>query len=377
MDYDVIIVGAGSMGMAAGYYLAKQGKRVLLIDSHNPPHAEGSHHGETRIIRHAYGEGESYVEMALRAQELWYELEEQSDEKIFIPTGVINVGKPESTFIQNVIRSANSYSLNVEQLTADEINQRWTGFRVPEGYVGCFEVDSGVLMSENCIRAFRKQAEAHGAVLKVNAPVTSISIFENSVKVETAEESFTAESLIMTPGAGTRMLLPLVKLELPLQEERNTFSWFDTDESIYNATAFPAFSFELPTETYYGFPSIDQAGVKIGRHDGGIPRDMSQPLDEFGTYEQDERDVSRYAERCMPKVGAHNIGRACTYTMTPDGDFIIDKHPDHEHVIIACGFSGHGFKFSSVIGEILSQLVTGNRETALDISPFSIKRFPK
>ncbi len=375
MDYEVIIIGAGSMGMAAGYYLAKQGKSVLLIDSYNPPHVEGSHHGETRIIRHAYGEGESYVEMALRAQELWHELQEQSDEKIFIPTGVVNVGKPDSTFIQNVISSAKNYSLNIEQLTADEMNQRWTGFQVPEGYIGCYEVDSGVLMSENGIRAFRKQAEAHGAVLKVNAPVTSISIFENSVKVGIAEESFTAESLIMTPGAGTRRLLPLVNLKLPLQEERNTFSWFDTDESIYNSTSFPAFSFELPTETYYGFPSIDQAGVKIGRHDGGIPRDMSQPLEEFGAYEQDERDVSRYAERCMPSVGPHKVGKACTYTMTPDEDFIIDKHPDHDHVVIACGFSGHGFKFSSVIGEILSQLVTENRETELDISPFSIKRF--
>ncbi len=362
---------------AAGYYLAKQGKRVLLIDSYNPPHAEGSHHGETRIIRHAYGEGESYVEMALRAQELWHELQAQSDEKIFLPTGVVNVGKPDSTFIQNVMSSAKNYSLNVEQLTADEMNQRWTGFQVPEGYIGCYEVDSGVLMSENSIRAFHKHAKAHGAVLKVNAPVTSISTFENGVKVGTAEESFTAESLIMTPGAGTRKLLPLVNLDLPLQEERNTFSWFETDESIYNSSHFPAFSFELPTETYYGFPSIDQTGVKIGRHDGGIPRDMSQPLAEFGAYEQDERDVSRYAERFMPSVGPHKMGKACTYTMTPDEDFIIDKHPDHDHVVIACGFSGHGFKFSSVIGEILSQMVTKNHETELDIHPFSIKRFFK
>ncbi|WP_186577921.1 N-methyl-L-tryptophan oxidase [Aquibacillus kalidii] len=377
MNYEVIIVGAGSMGMAAGYYLAKQGKRVLLIDSHNPPHAEGSHHGETRIIRHAYGEGESYVKMALRAQELWNELEEQSEEKIFLPTGVINIGQPDSTFIQNVISSAKNYSLNVEQLTADEIKKRWTGFHVPEGYIGCYEVDSGVLMSENCIRAFRNQAKAHGAVLKVNAPVTSITIFEDSVQVDTADESFTAASLIMTPGAGTRKLLPLVDLELPLQEERNTFSWFETDESLYRSSDFPAFSFELPTETYYGFPSIDQAGVKIGRHDGGIPRDMKQPLAEFGTYEQDQQDVSSYAEQFMPRLGSHKMGKACTYTMTPDEDFIIDKHPGHDHVVIACGFSGHGFKFSSVIGEILSQLVIGNRESTLDIRPFSMKRFSK
>ncbi len=112
-------------------------------------------------------------------------------------------------------------------------------------------------------------------------------------------------------------------------------------------------------------------------HDGGIPRDMSQPLEEFGTYQQDEKDVSNYAERCLPKVGPHMIGKACTYTMTPDEDFIIDKHPDYNHVVVACGFSGHGFKFSSVVGEILSQLVTENRESKLDISSFTMKRFLK
>ncbi|WP_077622410.1 N-methyl-L-tryptophan oxidase [Sediminibacillus massiliensis] len=375
MDYEVIIVGAGSMGMAAGSYLAKQGKRVLLIDSHNPPHAEGSHHGDTRIIRHAYGEGENYVEMALRAQELWHELQEQADEDIFIPTGVINIAEPHSTFMQNVISSAENYSLNVEKLTAEEINDRWPGFHVPEGYIGCYELDSGVLMSENCIRAFRQQAEAHGAVLKTNSPVTSISIYENSVEVKAGEESFTADSLIMTPGAGTRKLLPLVGLELPLQELRNTFSWFETDETLYKSSSFPSFSFELPGETYYGFPSIEQAGVKIGRHDGGIPRDMREPLEPFGTYERDKQDVSSFSARCLPEVGPHKLGKACTYTNTPDEDFIIDKHPEHEHVVIACGFSGHGFKFSSVVGEILSQLVTGNRETRLDIRPFSINRF--
>ncbi|MGP4105981.1 N-methyl-L-tryptophan oxidase [Virgibacillus sp. L01] len=375
MDYEVIIVGAGSMGMSAGYYLAKQGKRVLLIDSHNPPHAEGSHHGETRIIRHAYGEGANYTEMALRAQKLWSQLQETSDEDIFVNTGVVNIAQPNSNFIQNVKKSAKDYSLNVEQLTAEDINNRWEGFNVPEGYIGCYELDSGVLMSENCIRAFREGALKHGAEFKPNSPVTSISIFDNHVQVETQQESFTAESLIVTPGAGTRNLLPLIGLDLPLQELRNTFSWFETDESIYDSTAFPAFSFELPTETYYGFPSIKEAGVKIGRHDGGRPRDMSKPLETFGTYEQDKQDVTRFAERCIPEVGQHKLGKACTYTNTPDSDFIIDKHPNHDHVAVACGFSGHGFKFSSVVGEILSQLVTEDHKSQLDISPFSIQRF--
>lgn len=375
MNFEVIIVGAGSMGMAAGYYLAKQGKRVLLIDSHNPPHTEGSHHGETRIIRHAYGEGESYVEMVLRAQELWNELQELSEEEIFIKTGVINVGQGDSTFIHNVISSAEKYSLNVEKLTAEEISQKWEGLTVPEGYIGCYEQDSGVLMSENCVSAYKTQALKHGAVLKTNSPVTSISIFENHVQVKTEQDSYTAESLIFTPGAGARKLLPLLGLELPLQEVRKTFSWFDTNEDIYHSDIFPAFAFEFPTETYYGFPSINEAGIKIGRHDGGQPRDMGKPIEEFGTYEEDAQDVSRFAERYIHKVGQHKMGKVCTYTNTPDEDFIIDKHPNHDHVVIACGFSGHGFKFSSVVGEILCDLVTGDRQTKFDITPFSIDRF--
>ncbi|MEH7237812.1 N-methyl-L-tryptophan oxidase [Bacillus sp. JJ1562] len=377
MDFEVIIVGAGSMGMAAGYYLAKQGKRVLLIDSHNPPHSQGSHHGETRIIRHAYGEGESYVEMALRAQALWNDLHELSEETIFINTGVLNVAQPNSIFIQNVINSAKKYSLNVEQLSAAEINQRWKGFSVPDGYIGCYERDSGVLMSENCVSAYKTEALKHGAILNPNSPVSSISIFENHVEVKTEQDSYTTESLIFTPGAGTRKLLPLIGLELPLQEVRKTFSWFDTDEDIYHSDTFPAFAFELPTETFYGFPSIKKAGVKIGRHDGGFPRDMGKPIEEFGTYEEDTQDVSGFAKRHIDKVGQHKLGKVCTYTNTPDEDFIIDKHPNHNHVVIACGFSGHGFKFSSVVGEILSELVTGDRKTKFDISSFSIKRFKK
>ena len=375
MDFEVIIVGAGSMGMAAGYYLAKKGKRVLLIDSHNPPHTEGSHHGETRIIRHAYGEGESYVEMALRAQALWNKLQELSEEQIFVNTGVINVGLPDSPFIQNVMSSAEKFSLNVEQLSAAEINEKWNGFSVPEGYIGCYELDSGVLMSEKCISAYKTDALKNGAVLKPNSPVTSISIFENHVEVQTENDSFTAESLVFTPGAGARKVLPLIGLELPLQEVRKTFSWFDTDEGIYHSDTFPAFTFELPTETFYGFPSINEAGVKIGRHDEGQPRNMEKPIEEFGTHENDIQDVTRFAENFLDKVGLHKLGKVCTYTNTPDEDFIIDKHPSYDHVVIACGFSGHGFKFSSVVGEILSELVTGDRNTKFDIRPFSIKRF--
>ncbi|WP_226035168.1 N-methyl-L-tryptophan oxidase [Aquibacillus saliphilus] len=374
MNYDVIIIGAGSMGMAAGYYLTNKGKQVLLLDAYDPPHAEGSHHGETRIIRHAYGEGDSYVPMALRAQSLWLDLQTLIDRELFIQTGVLNVGKPESEFIRNIKKSANTYALSVEELTTLEINDRWKGFNVPKGLIGYYEKNSGILLSEDCIRAYRDLAVMGGATLKTHSPVREITHDNNRVIVKTKSEVFTGDSLIVTAGSGTPKILSLIGLESPLQVVRKTFSWFDSDESIYSAENFPAFAFDLPTETYYGFPGANGSGVKIGRNDGGYPISDPNKLKEFGNYQEDKQDVIDFSSKYLSDVKDHSIGKTCTYTNTPDGNFIIDKHPNHNNVLIACGFSGHGFKFSSVIGEILSQLNTEGKSD-FDLRQFSMDRF--
>lgn len=376
MNFETIIVGAGSMGMAAGFYLASQGKKVLLIDAYDPPHTEGSHHGETRIIRHAYGEGENYVPMALRAQELWMELETQSQENIFLQTGVLNVGAPDSPYMTNVMKSAETYSLPVEILTAKKMNEKWAGFHFTDDFIGCFEKNSGVLMVENCVRGFRELAEKNGATLKTNTNVKSITATESSVKVETDNETFTGKKLIVTAGRGTGPILSTLGLELPLQPTRKTFSWFDSDEDVYRAGKFPAFAVNYPNsdELYYGFPSIDGAGVKIGRHDEGQPVDPNEELSDFGTFPEDEQDVKGFAERFMSNEMPLKYGKTCVYTNTPDSDFIIDRHPKLKNVLFACGFSGHGFKFASAVGEILSQLAIDGK-TEMDISNFSMDRF--
>ncbi|MRH41763.1 N-methyl-L-tryptophan oxidase [Aquibacillus halophilus] len=375
MTYDVIIVGAGSMGMAAGYYLSKQSKHVLLLDSHDPPHEQGSHHGETRIIRHAYGEGNSYVPMALRSQELWLELQEVAKEKLFIPTGVLNVAQPHSSFIKNVIKSADFYSLALEKLTAEQINKKWKGFNVSNDLVGYFESKSGVLFSEACIQSYRDLAMGNGAVLKSNIRVESVKINdEGNVTVKTNEGEYQGNNLVLTAGKGMNNLLHMLKLKLPLLPVRKTFSWFHSEESIYNSFNFPAFAFDVPTGIYYGFPSIEGAGVKIGRHDSGHPVTAGKNLEEFGYYPEDEEEVCRFSEKVMSSAMNHKLGKTCTYMNTPDGDFVIDNHPNYQNVFIACGFSGHGFKFSSVVGEIISQLIIDGK-TQFDLTPFSIGRF--
>ncbi|VEF49286.1 FAD dependent oxidoreductase [Bacillus freudenreichii] len=362
--------------MAAGYFLASQGKKVLLIDAFDSPHTEGAHHGETRIIRHAYGEGENYVPMALRAQELWLALEKESNKKLFIQTGVLNAGDPESLFIKNVIKSAKTYSLPVEVLTSEEMNDKWPGFHFSEDYVGCFEKSSGVLMVEECIRAYRELAEKSGAVLKTNTMVQSIEATESSVTVKTKNETFTGEKLIVSAGKGTGPVLSTLGLELPLQPVRKTFSWFDSDEDVYREGQFPAFAVNYPNsdELYYGFPSIGGAGVKIGRHDEGQPIQPWEKLADYGAFPEDEGDVKSFADRFMSQKLPVKYGKTCVYTLTPDSDFIIDKHPELKNVFFACGFSGHGFKFASAVGEILSQLAVDGK-TELDISDFSMGRF--
>ncbi|RWR05277.1 FAD-dependent oxidoreductase [Siminovitchia fortis] len=184
--YDVIVVGAVSMGIAAGYYLSRQGVKVLLVDAFNPPHTNASHHGDTRVIRHAYGEGREYVPLALRAQELWDELEKMSYLKIFSRVGALGFGpKGESPFIDEAIASAKEFDLSIELLSSKEISKRWPGIAIPENYEAFFEPNSGVLWSENCIRMYRELAKVHGADIVVNSPVEDIQTYEDSVTVVT------------------------------------------------------------------------------------------------------------------------------------------------------------------------------------------------
>ncbi|GER67514.1 N-methyl-L-tryptophan oxidase [Weizmannia acidilactici] len=373
--YDVIIVGAGSMGMAAGYFLAKQGVKTLMIDAFDPPHTSGSHHGDTRIIRHAYGEGRDYVPLVLRAQTLWNELEQRSEEKIFDKTGVLSFS-PEglSAFLDEAVASAKTYGLLIEMMDGAEVKKRWPGVAVPDHYRAVFEPDSGVLFPENCICAYRKLAEANGATLLTNTRVEDLKADDRSAIVKTPRGTFTAQKVIISGGAWNGKLLSKLGLDLPLQPTRQTVGWFEADEALFNAGVFPAFTAESPEGMYYGFPSFDGSGVKIGRHDYGQAADPDTINREFGIYPEDEGDIRGFLETYMPKAaGSLKQGKVCMYTKTPDEHFVIDTHPELPHVIVAAGFSGHGFKFASAIGEILSQLAVSGK-TDYPLTLFSINR---
>ncbi len=202
------------------------------------------------------------------------------------------------------------------------------------------------------------------------------SVEGKKVTVQIDEQVFHANALIVTAGAWSKDLREMLGLELPLTPTRKTFAWFDADEALYNDTKFPAFAFETKQGIYYGFPSIEGAGLKVGRHDGGVPINPDSTIEKFGGMPDDQADLVQFLNQYIPKVGELNYGKTCMYTVTPDEKFIIDLHPKHENVAIATGFSGHGFKFSSAVGQALSNLISLGKHD-IDLSPFSIQRFHK
>ncbi|PLR75927.1 N-methyl-L-tryptophan oxidase [Bacillus sp. V3-13] len=370
--FDVVIVGAGSMGMAAGYYLSKLGVKTLMIDSYDPPHSIGSHHGETRIIRHAYGEGRSYVPLTLRAQQLWNELQFEAGKELFLNTGVVSIGDADSSFLKEIMESAKEFSLPIIYLNSDEIHTRWPGLRLPANFVGCLETSSGVLLVEECIRAFRDLAIQNGARLIANTDVVEIVQHGDRAVVHTKKTQYHAEKVIVCAGAWTGKLL--AELNLPIEPTRKTVAWFADEQKQYSHQNFPAFVFQLEDSAFYGFPDFGK-GIKVGRHDSGQKVDPDKMDRKFGSQQEDEGDLSRFVQSYFPSASkTASKGQVCMYSMTPDEDFIIDVHPQMPSVVIAAGFSGHGFKFSSVVGEILSEMVTEGK-TKHDISEFSLARF--
>ncbi|PSH15468.1 N-methyltryptophan oxidase, partial [Yersinia pseudotuberculosis] len=242
MDYDLIVIGSGSVGSAAGYYASQAGLNVLMIDSAMPPHQAGSHHGETRIMRHAYGEGEKYVPLVLRAQALWDQLAAQTGEKLFQACGVINLGPDNSTFLQNVQRSAQQYDLPVETLNSTQIREKWPVFTVPDNYIAVFEPQSGYLRSELAVKTLIKAVTEAGCGILFNCPVTAIESHQAGVDVVTIDGTYSATKVVVTAGTWVKELLPT----LPVTPVRKVFSWHQADGRYSEANHFPAFTVEMP-----------------------------------------------------------------------------------------------------------------------------------
>jgi sarcosine oxidase len=375
--FDVIVAGLGAMGSAAAYHLARRGQRVLGIDRFSPPHTLGSSHGHTRIIREAYFEHPQYVPMVQRAYAAWEDLERVSGERLFERTGGLMAGRTDSVVVAGARASAERHKLPYETLSADDIRRRFPVLHIADDAVGLLEPRAGILFPERCVATHLRFAAAHGATLRTNDPITSWSadVSGVGVKVETASgASYSAGRLVISAGAWASSLLP--ELSLPLTIERSVLHWFDparNHEDFTSRGGLPIFIWEYgPGLMIYGFPASDE-GVKIALHHQGERTDNVAGVKrevEKGEVEE----MRALLDRLMPDLnGRWRESKVCLYTNTPDEDFIIDAHPAHPQVLIVSPCSGHGFKFSSAIGEIVKDLVMEG-ESAFDLTPFRISR---
>jgi sarcosine oxidase len=367
--YDVVVVGVGGMGSAALYHLARRGKRVLGLERFDVPHELGSSHGVTRIIRLAYFEHSDYVPLLRRAYELWRELEAEAGEELLHVTGIVEGGE---RIYEGVLRSCADHDLPHEALAGREIAKRFPGYRLPADYRAVFQPDGGFVLSERCIVAHVNRALAEGAVVRARERVLEWSEGTNGVRVRIDRGTVEAERLVLTAGAWSPDVARLPALVKPV---RQALAWIQPlRPELFTPDRLPVFNLVLDGEHFYGFPVFGVPGFKVGRYErdgeSGDPDTISRK-----PTRADEEPLRELAERYFPDGAGPTLTlKTCLFELSPDEHFIVDGHPESELAVVGAGFSGHGFKFCSVIGEILADLALEGT-TRHDIGLFGVDRF--
>lgn len=371
--YETIVIGLGAMGSAALCQLAQRGKRVLGIEQFGMVHDMGSYHGVTRIIRLAYHEHPSYVPLVRRSIELWRDLERASGEQVFHVTGTLDAAAPDHPGYTGALRSCAEHDLPHEVLTSAEVTRRFPGYRLPAETMAVFQRDGGFLHSERCVALFTEQAQRHGAAVHTNERLLEWRPCANGVRVRTERGEYESETLVITAGAWASKLLP--SLGLPAVPERQALIWMEPlRPELFTPEAFPVFSLTIEGAHYYGTPVFGAPGFKLGRSNHLREQVDPDHIDREPNA-RDEAVLRGLAEKYFPDAaGATLAMKVCMFTNSPDEHFIIDRLPDAPQVAVAAGFSGHGFKFASVIGEILAELALDGA-TRHEVGMFRLARF--
>ncbi len=373
-EFDVIVSGLGANGSSAVYHLSKTGCKVLGIDRFTPPHTHGSSHGQSRIIRQAYHENPLYVPLVKEAYNLWYEIEKTPGKKLFLKTGGLMLGNADSAVIKGARLSAETHDIPFEYLDNTSIKNRFPAFLPSDETVGVLEKDAGILFPEACIQTYLEEAQKNDATLHYNERVIRIVPNENFIEIITDKATYYTAKLIITAGAWLNELMP--DLHLPLTIERQVLYWFtNMNENLQQKLLpanLPVYIWEyLPGKMFYGFPDLGD-GIKIAFHHAGKSITPETPTQAVS--EDEINSIIEIAEKYLNIEAKFNYSATCMYTNTADENFIIDFHPQHKNIIIASPCSGHGFKFASLTGQILSKMATG-RNILFDLSPFRISRF--
>lgn len=374
-DWDVIVVGVGAMGSATAFHLARRGVRVLALEQFDLAHDQGSSHGYTRIMRHAYYNAPGYVPLVQRAQTLWRELEEISGETLFIHTGGLSMGRPDALVVRGALLAAERYGLEHEVLDSSEVQQRHPAIRLSEDMIGVRDPSAGFLLPERAILAHAAAARAHGAEVRTWEAITGWEATNDGVTVHTEHHDYRAERLVFTAGAWMAELL--ADLHLPLEVTRQVVGWFEPDDpALCEPDRLPVWLLQPPDdeEYFYGLPRYGPPGLKLGRmfhlQRAVTPAELTRTTDDA-----DEALL----RTCLAPYFPGANGRAlelmtCMFTSTPDGHFIMDAHPRHPNVTVVSACSGHGFKFASVVGEIAAELALDG-QSRHDIEMFRLGRF--
>jgi len=370
--YDAIVLGLGGMGSATLFHLARRGLRVLGLERFDLVHEHGSSHGLTRIIRLAYWEHPSYVALLRRSYELWRELERLAGERLLHITGSVDAGPENGAVFQGALRSSELHALPHEVFDGDELRRRFPGYRLPRELRCLYQPEGGFLLPERCDVAHVAQALALGAEAHCREPVLEWGAAGGRVWVRTARGRYEAGRLAICAGPWAAKLVPeLADLAVA---ERQVLAWLQpTRPEYFQPEAFPVFNLEVDEGRYYGFPSFLIPGFKFGKyHHLGERVDPDAARREPDA--EDEELLRGFARRYFPDgAGSTMMLKSCLFTNSPDRHFILDRHPAHPEVAIAAGFSGHGYKFCSVIGEVMADLLQDRR--GHDIGFFRLARF--
>lgn len=359
MNFDVIVLGTGGVGSSAMFHLASQGLRVLGLDRFPPGHNRGSSHGESRVIRRSYFEHSDYVPLLNSAYDLWDQLSHQSDQPLLNRTGILYCGSPQGTVLQGIQQSAARHHLPLENLSSTEVGKRFPMFVPPRDTAAVFEADAGFLLVEDCVKAHLQQAVQRGAHHRCDETVISWSASDSGVIVQTDRHTWHAGGLVIAAGSWTSALL--AELQIPLRVVRKHLHWYATQDQRYSAShGCPCYFMESQNGYFYGCPALSNDGLKVAEHSGGT--EITDPLNDPTTPEElDTQRVETFLSQCVPGVSRQRTRHVrCFYTLTPDQHFVVDRHPSSSAVVFAAGLSGHGFKFTSVLGQLLAELVTGS-----------------
>jgi sarcosine oxidase len=379
--FDVIVLGVGSMGSSACYHLAKRCFKVLGIEQFDIPHEQGSHTGQSRIIRKAYGEDAEYVPLLEKAYQNWLMLESETGSQVYYETGLTYFGALDDPFLKTVKDSSRKYNIPLNDLTAEDCNYKYPQFNLPQNFQRLEEPEAGFITPERSILLNIQQAVLKGAVIRTKEKVLEWKRNTQSIiSVLTNRGTYKAGKLIITAGPWAGNMIP--SLASTLTVTKQVLAWVKPKKwDLFTIGNFPCWMLVNKEYTFYGFPILpvetfgNPEGLKLALHYPGP--DVTDPgLVNRNTNVSDEEILIDFLKQFIPD-GFENtlVMKTCLYTNTPDHNFIIDFLSGFDKdVVVATGFSGHGFKFVSVVGEVLADLAM-NGLTDLPIGFLSAKRF--